>query len=54
MTTATLRWADPEDAAEFLSLREHLRTYGWLPDPSRDALVELVSTSDVVTEDADG
>lgn len=50
MSTVTLRWEDPEDSGEFLRLREALRRDGWLPDPSRDALVELIGESEVVTD----
>ena len=46
----TLRWEDPEDAGEFLRLREQLREHGWLPDPAREALRELVRASKVVSE----
>lgn len=49
MTTVTLSWEDPEDAAEFLRLREEYRDHGWLPDPSAEALRDLVGSS-VVTE----
>ena len=48
MTAVTLQWPDPEDAGEFLRLREQYRGHGWLPDPSRDELLRLVSVSEVV------
>ena len=47
MTAVILSWDDPESAAEFLALRRDLRRIGWLPDPARDALVELVGESQV-------
>ena len=34
--TVTLRWTDPEDAGEFLHLRDQYRRFGWLPDPSSE------------------
>ena len=48
--TVTLGWEDPEDASEFLRLREQARREGWLPDTSRDALWELVESSEVVKD----
>ena len=51
MTTVTLSWDNPDDAAEFLSIRRDLRTQGWLPDPSVAALVELTGSSEVAGED---
>ena len=51
MTAAlTLRWDDPEKAADFIQLHAELRRQGWLPDPSREALLELVEAA-VVTDD---
>lgn len=50
--TVILRWEDPEDSGDFLRLRESLRRDGWLPDPSRDALVELIGESEVVADDS--
>ena len=50
MTAITLSWPDPEDAAEFADLCARLRRDGWLPDPSRDALVELARTSLTATD----
>ena len=51
--TVTLSWPDPDDAAEFLSIRRDLRTQGWLPDPSAEALTELVMASEVVKDGAE-
>jgi hypothetical protein len=48
--TVTLSWPDPEAAGEFLRLRKELRDHGWLPDPSRIALLELVGESVVVRD----
>ena len=48
--TVTLSWPDPEDTAEFLRLRKEYRDHGWLPDPSRIALLELIGESEVVTD----
>jgi hypothetical protein len=50
-TAVTLRWDDPEDAAEFLAIRRDLRRQGWLPDSSRDELLALVKDS---SEGGDG
>ena len=47
MTAVILSWDDPESAAEFTALRRDLRRIGWLPDPARDALVELVRDSQI-------
>ena len=44
-----LRWEDPEDAGEFLRLREQLRSHGWLPDPAADELRRLTGASEVVS-----
>jgi hypothetical protein len=41
-----LRWDDPQDAREFLRLRLEYRRQGWLPDASRDALLELLGESE--------
>ena len=46
MTVVMLSWDDPEDARQFLALRAVLRRQGWLPDMSRDTLVELVRLSE--------
>lgn len=56
MTTVILSWPDPEAAAEFLALRRDLRRIGWLPDPARDVLVELVRDSQIKngSEEGDG
>ena len=56
MTTVTLSWDDPESAAEFTALRRDLRRTGWLSDPARDALVELVRDSRIEdgSEEGDG
>jgi hypothetical protein len=50
MTTVTLAWDDPEDAARFLELRAGYRRHGWLPDPFVAELVELVADSTVVED----
>jgi hypothetical protein len=47
-TTVTLRWDDPEKAAEFFALRRDLRRHGWLSDPATEALTELVGASEVI------
>ena len=46
MTTVTLSWPDPEDAARFLQFRQESRDHGWLPDPSAEELLRLVRFSD--------
>jgi hypothetical protein len=53
MTAVTLTWNDPEDASDFLQLRNQLRRDGWLPDPSADALRELVQSSEIATDGSD-
>ena len=50
MTTVTLSWEDPEDAATFLRLREEYRRQDWLPDPSMAELLELVRAGEVVND----
>lgn len=49
--TVTLRWDDPEDAAQFLELHGELCRQGWLPDPSADALRELTASATAVRKD---
>jgi hypothetical protein len=46
VTTVTLSWEDPEDAARFLQLREEYNRQTWLPDPSAEELLRLVRFSD--------
>ncbi len=53
MTTLTLTWDDPEAASDFVDLRDQLCRQGWLPDASRDALLELVQSAGVKVEDGD-
>jgi hypothetical protein len=47
VNTVTLSWPDPEDAARFLQFRQESREHGWLPDPSAEELLRLVSVSEV-------
>ena len=54
MTTVTLSWEDPEDAATFLRLREEYLRQSWLPDPSMAELLELVRAGEVVNDDDQG
>ena len=48
--TVTLQWDDPEDTRQFLAIRHDLIRDGYLMDSPRDALVELVRDSEVVTD----
>ena len=48
--TVTLCWPDPSDATEFLRLRAEYNRQGWLPDASRDALLDLVRDAEVVKD----
>lgn len=50
MTTVTLSWEDPEDAATFLRLREEYLRHSWLPDPSMAEFLELVRAGEVVND----
>ena len=50
MTSVTLRWKDPADAADFLQLRAEYLRDGYLMHPSTVALLELVGGSEVVTD----
>jgi len=52
--SVTLCWDDPEDAEEFLRLREDCRRDGWLSDPSAEALRELVGASEVAGPEVHG
>jgi hypothetical protein len=52
--TVTLRWDDPEDAREFLRLREEYRRQGWLTDPAAGALTDIVGESEVVAGGGEG
>lgn len=52
-STIACRWEDPEDAAEFLRLRDQLRRDGWLPDASRDELLRLVTAGEVLKGSGD-
>jgi hypothetical protein len=51
--TVTLRWEDPEDAAEFLRIREEYRRQNWIPDASKGALLELLGESEIVSGGSD-
>jgi hypothetical protein len=51
MTTVTLSWEDPDDAATFLILREEYRRHSWLPDSSMAELLELVRAGEVMAAD---
>ena len=53
MTTVTLSWQDPDDARDFLQLREEYRRDGYLTDAATDALRELVGGS-AVTDSSEG
>jgi hypothetical protein len=54
VNTVTLSWDDPEDAARFLQFRQQSRDHGWLPDPSAEELLRLVSVSEVKDGGEDG
>lgn len=51
MTAVTLRWEDPDDAAEFLRIRADYLRDGWLSDPASAALLELLGSSEAVRDD---
>jgi hypothetical protein len=52
--SVTLTWDDPDDAARFLDLRRQRRQHGWLPDGSREELLALVGTAEIVKDGSEG
>lgn len=50
MSSVTLSWDDPEDAAEFKRIRAEYTRQGWLWDYEQDRLLELVRDSKDSTE----
>jgi hypothetical protein len=51
--SVTLQWGDPEDAANFLSIRADYKRDGWLPDVFWEELLRLVGDSEVVKDSSE-